>query len=48
MDFGGAANKVGEGVGVGIISPYTTSKLCSYKLVFMIALIIWLNMKLSF
>jgi ribonuclease HI len=32
MDFDGEVNKEGLGVGVWIISPDTTSKLCSYKL----------------
>jgi ribonuclease HI len=34
MDFDGAVNKEGEGAGVWIISPDTTSKLSSYKLAF--------------
>ena len=34
MDFYGAINKEGVREGVSIISPDTTSKLCSYKLAF--------------
>jgi ribonuclease HI len=34
MDFDGAINKEREGACVWIISPYTTSKQCSYKLAF--------------